>query len=177
MRLILQEEFKFVFIPFGSMVKFSSFAQFPLLTPSYTKSCWPFVLFLLHSSMLWLIISSLSPKNLSLLLCCVQSISVIYFFFFFWGFPFVTMSRSSRVQSHQFVACNILKVVYLSISVPEFLLLLLNWYIYTNLNASESSFSYFSRHKICLCHLSVLEPRYQFPWHLVHFSEFLLSLC
>ena len=64
------------------MVKFSSLAQFPL--DHLSNSVMPSLIFLcdslIHSLIMWLTVSSLSPHNLHLLFCCVLSIvTSIYF--------------------------------------------------------------------------------------------------
>ena len=67
---------------------------------------------LLHSLIMWLIVSSLSPHNIRLLFCCVVSIFVLTLLvlmalfcaeeihFLSWGFPILAISRFSRVQFH-----------------------------------------------------------------------------
>ena len=65
-RLILQNEFRVLHIPLVCMVKFQFFVQLPVdYIPHPVVSC--LILFLLHSLIMWLIVSFLSPHNLHLL--------------------------------------------------------------------------------------------------------------
>ena len=71
--LIFSEGFQVVHIPFVCMVKFKFLAQFPVdQLPSAIVST--LCANLLHSLIMWLIISYLLPHNLHLLFCCVFSI-------------------------------------------------------------------------------------------------------
>ena len=74
--LILQDRFWVVHIPFIRMVKFRLLAQFPVdhLTHPVVSSLKFFYVNLLHSLVMWLIVSSLSHHNQHLLFCCVLSI-------------------------------------------------------------------------------------------------------
>ena len=63
-------------IPFVGIVKFKFLAHFPedyLATQSWL-ALYSFCANLLHSLIMWLIVSSLSPQSLHLLFCCVLSI-------------------------------------------------------------------------------------------------------
>ena len=73
MYVILQDRCWVVQIPFVRMVKFQFLAQFPVdhLTHPVLFSLILFGANLLHSLIMWLIISSLSPHNLHRLFCCV----------------------------------------------------------------------------------------------------------
>ena len=76
MHLIPLDRFWVVHIPFVHMVKLQNLAQFPVghLAYSVVRVLYSFCANLLHSLIMWLIVSSLSPHNLHLLFCCVLSI-------------------------------------------------------------------------------------------------------
>ena len=70
-----QDVFWFVQTQFGNMVKFQFLAQFQMIT-FFIQSC--LVLYysyanLLHSLIMWLTLSALSPYDLDFLFCCVLS--------------------------------------------------------------------------------------------------------
>ena len=73
--LILHIRCWVVHIPFLRMVKFKLLAQLPVdYFPHFTQSClvlYSFCANLLHSLIMWLMVSSLSPHNLHLLFCYV----------------------------------------------------------------------------------------------------------
>ena len=82
----------------------------------------------LQHSLIWLIVSTLFPHNLYLLFCCILSLLALSLWrcfvplaeriqFFSEGFPFLAMSKFSRVRSRLFVAWNIHTVVFLPIFV------------------------------------------------------------
>ena len=76
-RLIFQERFGVAHMPFVRMIKSKLLAQFPvdhhahLVVPSLILFFWSS---LLHSLIMWLVVSCLSPHNIHLLFCCVLSI-------------------------------------------------------------------------------------------------------
>ena len=77
---ILQDRFWFVHLPFGRIVKFRFLAQFQedhLLPPF--QSClllYSFCTSLLHSHIIWLMVSSLSAHNLNWLFCCFRFVAI-----------------------------------------------------------------------------------------------------
>ena len=74
---ILQDWFWVVHIPLVRMVKLNIFARLPIVYLSYPVVCqvlYSLCANLLHSLIIWLIVSSLSPNNLHLLFCWVLSI-------------------------------------------------------------------------------------------------------
>ena len=73
--LILQDGFRVVDIQLFRMVKFRFLAQFPgIPLPPCRVSPYSLSANLLHSLIMWLVVSSLSPHNLYLLSNCVLSI-------------------------------------------------------------------------------------------------------
>ena len=75
-RLILQDWFRVVHLPFIRMIKFKYLAQFPV-DPFPHRVVSSFIVFyasLLHPLIMWLIVSSLSSHNIHLLFCCVLPI-------------------------------------------------------------------------------------------------------
>ena len=114
-RLILEDEFWFMCIPFANMVKFWFLRQFPVdhLPYSYVFCA---------NLLLWFtLFLHLSPHNSHLLFCCILSIFaltqlVILTLFgaarrkdsvsLFKSFPFLAMSRFSHIEFYQFVSAS-----------------------------------------------------------------------
>ena len=82
-----------------------------------------FCVYLLHSLIMWLIISSLSPYNLHLLFCCALSLIILVFLAMFCvanrrssvsllKFPFLSHVKFSRMRFLMSVAWNIPTVVF-----------------------------------------------------------------
>ena len=121
--------FRAVHIPFVCMVKFKIVAQFPvdhLANPFVSSLCGN----LLHSVIMRLIFSSLSPHYLCLLFCCILSILVLTQLIIIALFctPIKKNSVSHlRFPFRLFVAWNIHTVVFLPILI--FLLFLFCWYL------------------------------------------------
>ena len=70
-------------IPFVGMVKFKFLAHFPVdyLADPVVSSLYSFCANLLHSLIMWLMVSSLSLHSLHLLFCCVLSILALIWLF------------------------------------------------------------------------------------------------
>ena len=141
MHLILWGGFCFVRIPFGRMFKFQFLAQFPVdHLPHPVMSCLAvFCTNLLHSLIIWLIVSSLLPYNMHLLFCCFLSIFALTkslwrrfvlllkeIQFLPWDFPCIAMSRFSRVQSHVCLS----KYPYSCFSTLIYFLVFVVFYLY-----------------------------------------------
>ena len=109
-----------------------------------TQSClliYTFCASLLHSLIMWLIFSSLSPHNLHLLPCCVLSILVLIWLnlmalfnaairrnsVFSWSFPFLDSSTFSRDRCRLLVVYNVHRFVFLPIVI--FRLFLFWWFL------------------------------------------------
>ena len=82
--VILQSRFWVVYISFVRLVKLQLLAQFPVdkVAHPFMTSIISFSANLLHSLIMWLIISSLSPHNLHFLFCCILSILALIWLVF-----------------------------------------------------------------------------------------------
>ena len=84
-RLVLKNEFWFVHILFGRMVRFQFLTQYPidfLFLFRRIESSTFLALVLLHSLIMWWIVLSQSPHNLHLLFCCIFLLSLFLSSFF-----------------------------------------------------------------------------------------------